>query len=205
MNDKESTSTLKNTDKPSQLGKRIVEQRAKQGLSQEALADMSGLSLRTIQRIEKGESIPRGATLKKLAQVLTITAEDLIDVETDDAPNMLVLINLSQLACLLFPLLGILAPLIIWLAQRNRIQQINALGVRIVNFQILWNLLVFATYGVGLLAILIKGGVTQPIFHCFVVTMAILYLYVIVIAVWNTTRSHKQQNFWYKPVIPLLQ
>lgn len=198
MNDKESTNTPR-------LGKRIVEQRAKQGLSQEALADLSRLSLRTIQRIEKGETIPRGATLKKLAQVLAINAEELIDLEIDDAPNMLVLINLSQLGCLLFPLLGILAPLIIWIAQRNRIQQINELGVRIVNFQILWNLLVFATYGAGLLAIFINDGVTKPIFHCFVVTMAVLYLYVIVITVWNTTLSHKRQNFWYKPAIPLLR
>lgn len=187
------------------LGKRITEQRTKHGLSQEALADLSGLSLRTIQRIEKGESIPRGATLKKLANVLTMNAEELIDLGLSDDPNMLVLINLSQLSCLVFPLLGLIVPLAIWVTQRNRTQHINELGLCILNFQIFWNLLVFATYGVSLFAIFVNAAVTKPIFHFFVVVLAVLYLYVLTITIWNTVLSHKNQKSWYKPAIPLLR
>jgi transcriptional regulator with XRE-family HTH domain len=47
--------------------KKVKDLRTKQGLSQEELAEKTGLSLRTIQRIENGESIPRGDTLKRLS------------------------------------------------------------------------------------------------------------------------------------------
>ena len=46
------------------LGKRLKELRNRKGLSQEQLAEDSCLSLRTIQRIEKNETVPRGDTLK---------------------------------------------------------------------------------------------------------------------------------------------
>ena len=42
------------------LGLRIKELRKQKGMSQEFLSEESGLSLRTIQRIENGESSPRG-------------------------------------------------------------------------------------------------------------------------------------------------
>ena len=187
------------------LSKRIVEQRLKQGLSQEALAELSGLSLRTIQRVEKNESIPRGRTLKKLAQVLTLSAEELIDLDLNDDANILVLLNLSQLSCLFFPLFGLIAPLLIWVVQRNRTQHVNDLGVHILNFQILWNVLVFTAYGVCLLAILVSNGVSKTIFHFFVIAMATLYLYVLTIAIYNSVLSHKRQRCWYKPAIPLLR
>ena len=40
------------------LANKIKELRSRKGLSQEQLSEDSKLSLRTIQRIEKGESIP---------------------------------------------------------------------------------------------------------------------------------------------------
>jgi transcriptional regulator with XRE-family HTH domain len=48
-----------------ELQKRVKELRIKKGLSQEELADNTALSLRTIQRIENKETVPRGDTLKK--------------------------------------------------------------------------------------------------------------------------------------------
>jgi len=61
-----------------ELQKRVKDARIKQGLSQEGLADKTGLSLRTIQRIKNGESIPRGDTLKRLSIALQSTPNDLI-------------------------------------------------------------------------------------------------------------------------------
>ena len=51
--------------------------REAQHLTQEELAVKSGLSVRTIQRIESG-TIPRGYTLKTLASSLSIPEEDLL-------------------------------------------------------------------------------------------------------------------------------
>ena len=41
-------------------------------MSQETLAEESGLSRRTIQRIELGESNPNGDSLKRLAEALQV-------------------------------------------------------------------------------------------------------------------------------------
>ena len=70
--------------KENKLGKQIKELRNKQGLSQELLAENSGLSLRTIQRIENGETEPRGDTLKRLAGTLNIAPDDLLDWEISE-------------------------------------------------------------------------------------------------------------------------
>ncbi len=61
------------------LSKRVKDLRNRRGISQELLAEDSGLSLRTIQRIENGETEPRGDTLKRLADTLNVTPDELIE------------------------------------------------------------------------------------------------------------------------------
>tara|TARA_R100000789_G_C2947814_1_gene134086 strand:+ start:61 stop:669 length:609 start_codon:yes stop_codon:yes gene_type:complete len=57
------------------IGNKIAESRNKQGLTQEELADKSKISLRTVQRIENNESVPRGKTLKLIGEILNIKFE----------------------------------------------------------------------------------------------------------------------------------
>uniref|UniRef100_UPI0030F528A3 helix-turn-helix domain-containing protein n=1 Tax=uncultured Wocania sp. TaxID=2834404 RepID=UPI0030F528A3 len=61
------------------LANRVKELRKRKGFSQEELTEISGLSLRTIQRIENGETEPRGDTFKRLANALNVTPDELID------------------------------------------------------------------------------------------------------------------------------
>ena len=61
------------------LAQRVKELRKLNGLSQEELAKNSGLSLRTIQRVENDETIPTGETLKRISTVLEVTPNELID------------------------------------------------------------------------------------------------------------------------------
>ena len=61
------------------IGTKISKIRKQKGMSQEELADMSKINLRTLQRIEKDENEPRGNTLKQLCEVLKINIEDLLD------------------------------------------------------------------------------------------------------------------------------
>jgi DNA-binding XRE family transcriptional regulator/uncharacterized Tic20 family protein len=56
---------------------RILSLRKSQGLSQEALAEQSGVSLRTIQRVEQGATVPRGHTVLALAAALRVPLEAL--------------------------------------------------------------------------------------------------------------------------------
>ena len=59
------------------LAQRVKEQRKVRGMSQEELAKISGLSLRTIQRVENGESQPTGETLKRISNALDLTLDEL--------------------------------------------------------------------------------------------------------------------------------
>ena len=49
----------------------------KKGMTQEELANATGISLRTIQRIESGKVKPRGLLTKKMAQALNVQFNDL--------------------------------------------------------------------------------------------------------------------------------
>lgn len=61
------------------LSQGVKKLRKRKGLSQEELAENSGLSLRTIQRVENGETKPTGETLKRISAVLSVTLNELID------------------------------------------------------------------------------------------------------------------------------
>lgn len=64
-------------------GQRIRDARQAQRLSQQELADLSGISLRTIQRLEKGISSPRPYTLRKLEGVLSPLEPPHIPISSD--------------------------------------------------------------------------------------------------------------------------
>jgi transcriptional regulator with XRE-family HTH domain/uncharacterized Tic20 family protein len=57
---------------------RILAIRKSKGFSQELLAEQSGVSLRTIQRVEQGETMPRGHTMQALATALDVPLEALL-------------------------------------------------------------------------------------------------------------------------------
>ncbi|HEY5592481.1 MAG TPA: helix-turn-helix transcriptional regulator, partial [Paludibacter sp.] len=86
------------------LTKKVKELRTRRGLSQEQLADLTLLSLRTIQRIENGENVPRGDTLKRLAVALNVSPDEIIDWRVQEDRNVLFMLNFSQLGLLAFPL-----------------------------------------------------------------------------------------------------
>jgi len=65
------------------LSQGVKELRKRKGLSQEDLAKQSGLSLRTVQRVENGESEPTGETLKRISFVFNITPYELIYWDSD--------------------------------------------------------------------------------------------------------------------------
>ncbi|QRQ61453.1 helix-turn-helix domain-containing protein [Sphingobacterium multivorum] len=51
--------------------------RKRKGLTQQELADQAGVSLRTVQRIEKGTEEISGFSLKQISQILEIPLEQL--------------------------------------------------------------------------------------------------------------------------------
>ena len=96
----------------SNIGNKISHFRNLNGFSQEVLADKSGLNIRTIQRIEKGETDPRGDSIQRLCNALEISPEEIIEWQQVEDRGYLTALQLSALSFLLFPLLGITVPLI---------------------------------------------------------------------------------------------
>ena len=69
-----------------QLAKVVQGHRAAQGWTQTEMAEKTGISLRSVQRIEKGEVLPRPFTLKALATALNFKEEDLRADNVETAP-----------------------------------------------------------------------------------------------------------------------
>lgn len=128
-----------------ELANRVIELRNRKGFSQEFLAEESGVSLRTIQRVENGETQPRGDTLQRIAKGLGVTSEELIDWKLEKNNSYLALLNSSALSFLFFPVLGILVPLVMWISKKNEIHNINKTSKEILNFEITWCILLFFT------------------------------------------------------------
>lgn len=57
------------------IGNKILEIRKSKGLTQEELAELSKVNLRTIQRIENNENEPRGNTLNLICDVLEMNSD----------------------------------------------------------------------------------------------------------------------------------
>lgn len=65
------------------LAQKVKELRKRKALSQDDLAKNSGLSLRTVQRVENGDTMPTAETLKRLALVLDVAPNELTDFIID--------------------------------------------------------------------------------------------------------------------------
>ena len=77
------------------IGKKISEARKSKGLTQEELAEMSKMNLRTIQRIENNKNVPRGKTLNLICEVLEISSDEFIHIENQNRKEMLINIIIS--------------------------------------------------------------------------------------------------------------
>ena len=109
--------------------------REQKNLTQTELAEKSGLSLRTIQRIESGQSL-KGFTLKAIAQTLETEPENLFSQEEKDIQiDRAKLINFSALAGLIIPFGGIIFPAI--LTYRNQDSVNRELGKSVIGVQII--------------------------------------------------------------------
>lgn len=109
--------------------------REQQHMTQAELAEKSGLSLRTIQRIEAG-NIPKGFTLKAIAKALQTEPEKIVpSVQEKAQNNRAKLINFSALAGLIIPFGGVVLPLI--LTHKTQDTKTKEIGKDIISIQIL--------------------------------------------------------------------
>ena len=199
--------------KHSELAHKIKDLRNRKGFSQEKLAESAQINLRTVQRIEAGETEPRGDTLKRIATALNITSDELIDWTERDDKGFLACLNLSALSFFAFPLLGIIVPLALWILKKDKIRNTNEIGKRILNFQITWCIILFLGYALliipKILHISILPNISVLNFGVrellLVLMIPVSYLLNIVLIIVNSIRSYTGKTVFYKPAFRFLK
>ena len=190
------------------LAANIKNLRKRKGISQELLAENSGLSLRTIQRIENGETEPRGDTLTRLANALDVAPEELVDWELTEDKGFLMSLNLSALGFILFPLLGIVIPLIMWISKKGKLKQLDNLAKEVLNFQISWTIVLLLTYIYFIASTYYRLNQTDyislsilgnPVYK--LLAMGGLYVYNFILIIVNTLKLNDGREVRYFPRI----
>ena len=125
------------------LGSRLTKFRKAKGLSQETLAEDAGISLRTLQRIEKEGTNPHGETLKRLAEVLDVSMDELLDHSLEINYNYIRGMHYSALTFILLPLGNIILPVIFWVRKKDKIKDLSIHARNLLNWQVTWTILVF--------------------------------------------------------------
>jgi len=134
-----------------------------QNLTQEELSEKSGVSVRTIQRIESGKE-PRGYTLRVLAKALEVEEDKLLHKESGKEKSQIVtekeeikevvvinysslkLINLSSIPFIIVPPLNILIPIVLMLIMKQK----NILTKQLISIQILWTIIAPIVFMLGI-------------------------------------------------------
>lgn len=115
--------------------------REKLNLTQKELSEKSGISVRTIQRIESGIN-PKGFTAKALAKALNVYEDELNKGIEDIDITTINIINLSSLIFVFIPILNFIIPLVISTVKKEK----STITKQIITIQILWSLTFITLY-----------------------------------------------------------
>ena len=193
--------------KNKELAKKIKELRNRK-VSQEELSEKARLSLRTIQRVENGDW-SQEAILKRIGAAFGVAPDEILDWAVYEDKGLLTSLNLSALSFILFPLLGILIPLIIWISKKDKVKDINKIAKDILNFQITWTIVLF----IGFIIISssagyrinstgnIDAGIITTMLITNLVFISFMHLYNIVLIIVNSARINKEKVVKYFPKI----
>lgn len=183
---------------------KLKQVRELQNLTQEELSASSGISVRTIQRIESGVT-PKGHTLKALAYALKIeekdmsgsgekteaTTTDINPVQVEESEThinyqRMKVINTSSVLFVIVPPLNIIAPLLL----SRLFRQNNFLSKQIISLQILWTILAPIVFMVG---ILFKLGRSFTI--VMIVSIILINVFLIIL---NTAEIDRNKKLRFK-------
>ncbi len=194
-------------------GEKILFYRKQRSLTQTQLAEKAGITLRSIQRLEKGSNAPRAYTITKICEALGITLSDLRGKEMLENKGTLIIMALSPSLFLIHPLLSVAAPLAIWLLKKDDIQGADKVGKQILNFELTWFMVNFMTtyWIMGSIFLGIKR--TGQIEASTTINQALIFSAVIIIlkginivfVIWAAVRIQKDLSLNPWPVIPFFK
>ncbi|WP_104385240.1 helix-turn-helix domain-containing protein [Sphingobacterium sp. HMA12] len=155
------------------VNKLIKQSRKLRGLTQQDLANQAGLSLRTVQRIEKGTEEISGFSLRQISQILEIPLEQLImpnvnqiSIDKNQSGSIKAL-YLASLTFLVNPLLGLLVPAIMGYTKQNRDAQYSMHLKKIIIIHATGLLFLGAFIGYIFVADFLKIGLPSSLNYIF--------------------------------------
>lgn len=171
---------------------RLAEYREKSNLTQEELSKKSGVSVRTIQRIESGVT-PKGYTLKALAKALDLQEEALIKKEVTAQQinyKLVNIINLSSLIVVFIPIANFIVPLLIAIIKK----QLNPLSKQIITIQIFWSLVMIILFLLG--NIINLGSIGNDIIIGFILLTMVAN---VIMILRNSMELNKNGKLFFNP------
>lgn len=178
--------------------------REEQNLTQEELAEKSGISVRTIQRIEAGAD-PKGYTLKNLALSLNITEKELlaqdipaeIEIKAEEPVlagekerpvnyTQVKMINISSLPFAWFPVANFLLPLLVMFFTKQK----SSIAKQIISLQIF---LAVISPVIFMMVAFLKLGSSSVVITMILLTLANIY-----IILRNAYEIDRKQKLFYK-------
>lgn len=187
------------------LADKVITLRKKKGLSQEELAELSNINLRTIQRIESGVNTPRGYTLQAIARALEVSVEYLSDNEKTENRSFVGLVNMSALSFLIFPLLNVIVPLVLWHNRKEQISDVYEVGRRVINFQILWSVILYFLLLLWLILQLVMKYYFEKVYGLGFLTITItMYVINTICILYSAVQLRRGNNNVYPTKISVL-
>lgn len=186
----------------------ILQLRNKQKLSQEELSEVSGISVRTIQRIEKDAVSPRPYTARKLLEAFNVSLDEFntnsdenSNVQSEDPANLNWFI-VSNFLIFLLPVVY-LGLLIIFWKKRKWSATSEIICRKILSFQIIWTIVSIAVTSFTYFLIGLFGG--QYVIGRSFPTPVLVYFGMSLVAVFIVIRivkSFKSSSSEWTAIIP---
>ncbi len=179
-------------------GKNLIYHRKLKGYSQEELSARTEVTVRTIQRIEKGDVNPHLQTVKMLATALEIDVNELLPLENPKEEAIqkkwLLLLHGTPLLGFVLPFCNVLFPLFLWIHKREDNALYDRHGAKIVNFQITVLLLYVLSF-VALLTVE-KWG--------FIIFISVIPICILIVFA-NIIYAVQQHKCFYPFALPFLK
>ncbi|WP_350284802.1 serine hydrolase [uncultured Croceitalea sp.] len=122
------------------IAKNLIYHRKLKGFTQQELSARTEVTVRTIQRIEKGDVSPHLQTINLLASALEIEVDDLLQLDNPKEEAIqkkwLLLIHGTPLLGFILPFCNVLFPLFLWIHKREDNSLYDTHGAKVVNFHI---------------------------------------------------------------------
>lgn len=189
---------------------KLKELRNAKGFTQDQLANNSNISIRTIQRIEKGLSKGSTYTLKELAKTLEISNWKLLLEESNslNVPKInktirkfdVRLMNLSSLAIVVIPLSNFILPLILYTKAKREADENTK---KILSFQLLWTFFTILLMLLMPFLLIIAFDLAKPEIIFILVSIYFLLVAINVFFVLNTASrlNRKKEILTFVPKI----